>query len=113
MCVSNILLFFLVCVSIIEQTWDHTQRKVVRYDHSIADKIEPKGGHGTKVAGAAVGKAKGHEDDEANGIAEDAKLHIFDIQEGTGKFIMQLYFTFEDELSKLILCVIHSSRRFI
>ena len=67
------------------QEWDHSQRKVVRYDHSFGDKIEPKGGHGTKVAGAAAGSLHNVDDSEANGVAEGAKLHILDIQHGTGK----------------------------
>ena len=67
------------------QEWDHSQRKVVRYDHGVGDKIEPKGGHGTKVAGAAAGSLHGDEDNKANGVADGAKLHIFDIQQGTGK----------------------------
>lgn len=65
------------------QEWDHSQRKVVRYDYNFGDKIESKGGHGTKVAGAATGSLH---DSEANGVAEGAKLHIFDIQQGIGKF---------------------------
>ena len=72
----------------VQQQWDYTQRKVVRYDHSLGDKIEPKGGHGTKVAGAALGKSRDNEDDVANGIADGAKLHIFDIQQGKGKIIV-------------------------
>ena len=67
------------------QGWDHSQRKVVRYDHSIGDRIEPKGGHGTKVGGAAAGSLYGDDDSEANGVAEGAKLHVFDIQQGSGK----------------------------
>ena len=60
----------------------------MRYDHSIGDKTEPRGGHGTKVAGAALGKSRYDENDIANGIAEGAKLHIFDIQiGGNGKII--------------------------
>jgi hypothetical protein len=54
----------------------------VRYDHSLGDKVEPRGGHGTKVAGAAAAKLYNR---EANGIAEGAKMHIYDIQIGTGK----------------------------
>ena len=70
------------------QEWDYSQRKVVRYDHRpgrIGDVIELKGGHGTKVAGAAAGSLHGINDDQANGVAEGAKLHIFDIKRGTGK----------------------------
>lgn len=74
--------------ALLKQEWDYTQRKVVRYDHSIGDKTEPRGGHGTKVAGAAVGRARDNENDVANGVAEGAKLHIFDIQVGNGKMIV-------------------------
>eukprot|EP00551_Chaetoceros_affinis_P000335 CAMPEP_0203633872 /NCGR_PEP_ID=MMETSP0088-20131115/943_1 /ASSEMBLY_ACC=CAM_ASM_001087 /TAXON_ID=426623 /ORGANISM="Chaetoceros affinis, Strain CCMP159" /LENGTH=523 /DNA_ID=CAMNT_0050487345 /DNA_START=23 /DNA_END=1594 /DNA_ORIENTATION=+ len=63
--------------------WDYSQRKVVKYDHSMGDKTEPKGGHGTMCAGAAAGKVAGT-DNNANGVAEDAKLHIIDIQNGNG-----------------------------
>lgn len=92
----------------------------MRYDHSIGDKTEPRGGHGTKVgqkpcktyiksseindlmsdfssslscnittlkvAGAALGRSRDNANDTANGIAEEAKLHIFDIQQGSGEF---------------------------
>ena len=56
----------------------------MRYDHNYGDIMEPKGGHGTKVAGAAAGALR-NADNEANGIAEGAKLHIYDIQQGSGK----------------------------
>jgi hypothetical protein len=46
--------------------------------------IEPTGGHGTKVAGAAAGAANDGSDHKANGVAEGAKLHIYDIQKGSG-----------------------------
>ena len=60
----------------------------MRYDHSVGDRVEPTGGHGTKVAGIALGSADHGGDDEANGVAEGAKLHLFDIQEGTGKLYL-------------------------
>ena len=69
------------------KTWDYTQRKVVRYDHSLGDAIELRGGHGTKVAGVAAGQAFDDVNDKANGIAQAAKLHIFDIQTRSGKII--------------------------
>ncbi len=65
--------------------WDFSQRKVVRYDNSVGDKREIRGGHGTKVAGVAVGKSNSKTNDVANGVAEDAKLHLFDIVEGEGE----------------------------
>ena len=39
-----------------------------------------------KVAGAALGRSRDNANDTANGIAEEAKLHIFDIQQGSGEF---------------------------
>lgn len=69
-------------------TWDYTQRKVVRYDHSLGDAIELRGGHGTKVAGVAAGQAFDDVNDKANGIAQAAKLHIFDIQTRSGAYNM-------------------------
>ncbi len=68
------------------QQWDHSQRKVIRYDRSLGDNTEPKGGHGTKVAGAASGRSRDDYQDAANGIAENAKLHVFDIQRGSGMY---------------------------
>ena len=56
----------------------------MRYDHSVGDKFEKRGGHGTKVAGAAAGRAVDDRDDRANGIAHAAKLHVFDIQKRQG-----------------------------
>ena len=64
----------------------------MRYDHSYGDIVEPKGGHGTKVAGAAAG-ALNNSDNEANGIAEGAKLHMYDIQQGSGKRTLYKYCT--------------------
>lgn len=37
------------------------------------------------MAGAAAGSLHGGDDNTANGVAEGAKLHIFDIQQGSGK----------------------------
>lgn len=64
----------------------------MRYDHNYGDIVEPKGGHGTKVAGAAAG-ALHNDDNEANGIAEGAKLHIYDIQQGSGKRAFHTLYT--------------------
>ena len=60
---------------------------MVRYDYSVGDKTESTGGHGTKVAGAAAGSAFNKYNDRANGIARDAKLHVFDIMKGSGMFL--------------------------
>ena len=70
--------------------WDYSQRKVVRYDHSFGDKFELRSGHGTKVAGAAAGKAIGNKYDKANGIAQGSKLHVFDMMQGSGMSITDL-----------------------
>jgi hypothetical protein len=57
----------------------------VRYDHnSIGDQTENESAHGTKVAIAAAGKLNGG-DDSTNGIAEGAKLHLYDLRKGSGK----------------------------
>ena len=58
------------------------QRKVVRYDSTNGDSKEGSG-HGTRVAGVVAGKAT--VDDTADGIASEAKLHIWDMQIGKGK----------------------------
>ena len=71
----------------------------MRYDASIGDREENLGGHGTKVACAAAGKFKYDYDNEADGIAQGAKLHIFDVQKSSGKL---RYFTFYiNEIDKL------------
>jgi hypothetical protein len=51
----------------------------VRYDHNNGDKTELSGGHGTKVACVAAGNSNDFDGVKANGIAEGAKLHIYDI----------------------------------
>jgi hypothetical protein len=44
------------------------------------DYNEQAGGHGSKVAAIIAGRLESGEDDNKDGIAIDAKLHIFDIQ---------------------------------
>ncbi len=61
---------------------------MVRYDHSLGDKFELRSGHGTKVAGAAAGKAISNMYDKANGIAQGSKLHVFDMMQGSGMFVI-------------------------
>lgn len=100
--------------------WDHSQRKVVRYDSRIGDELEPKGGHGTKVAGVAAGSLYTGYDNEANGVAEGVKLHIFDIQKSNGGFMMppsKIHTTFEsmhktDKTPARIIVIIPSVVRF-
>lgn len=76
------------------QRWDYSNHKVVRYDHNIGDKHEPKGGHGTKCTGAAAGKVAG-KDYEANSEAENTKLHIIDIQKENNTFVIFKMETFK------------------
>jgi hypothetical protein len=61
------------------------QRKVVRYDSTNGDTKEVSG-HGTRVAGVVAGRGNTFGEDEADGIACDAKLHIWDMQEGKGTY---------------------------
>jgi subtilisin family serine protease len=42
-------------------------------------------GHGTRVAGIIAGKLASNVEDKADGVAPDAKLHMWDIQKGTGE----------------------------
>jgi hypothetical protein len=58
--------------------WDMAQRKVVRYDTTYGDDGDASGGHGTSVATIIAGNALSG-DSDANGIAEDAKLHVNDL----------------------------------
>ena len=69
------------------QGWNFNRRKVVGY-HTYNDNgpigddiIQNSYGHGTKVAGALAGQLKDGPDNYA-GVAKDAKLLIWDIQEG-------------------------------
>ena len=55
-----------------------------------------KGGHGTKVAGAAAG-ALGNVDGEADGVASGAKLHLYDIH--SGMCVVLLYCLLQTEIS--------------
>jgi Subtilisin-like serine proteases len=61
--------------------WDMEQRKIVSYYTYYGDDQDAKNGHGTAVAGILVGKAMSGNTD-ANGIAEDAKLHVVDVSNG-------------------------------
>jgi len=63
--------------------WDMNQAKIVKYDTTNGDDKDVSRGHGTSVAGVVAGKASSG-DNEANGIAEDAKLHIFDMSTNGG-----------------------------
>jgi len=61
--------------------WDMQQRKIVSYYTLYGNDQDIEEGHGTAVAGIIVGKAiTGNTD--ANGIAEDAKLHVVDASKG-------------------------------
>jgi len=57
-----------------------TERKVVKYDPIKGDKTDYFQGHGTRVAGVIAGNAG----DEGDGIAKDAKIHIWDLQKEAG-----------------------------
>jgi subtilisin family serine protease len=63
-----------------------SERKVVRYKNSASgDKVDTYQGHGTRVAGIIAGKLASNVEDKADGVAPDAKLHMWDIQKGTGE----------------------------
>ena len=68
----------------------------MRYDHSSGDKNDRATGHGTKVAGVAAGQSNDGGDDEANGIASGAKLHIFDF------FAESKYIIYHDTIDPLL-----------
>jgi Subtilase family. len=64
-----------------------SERKVVRYRNSATgDKVDGYQGHGTRVAGIIAGKLASNVEDKADGVAPDAKLHMWDIQKGNGEF---------------------------
>ena len=63
-----------------------SERKVVRYKYGASgDKVDNYQGHGTRVAGIVAGKLANGKEDAADGVAPDAKVHIWDIQKGNGK----------------------------
>jgi hypothetical protein len=68
-------------------SWDMSQRKVVHYDDNFADRLETKGGHGTAVAAAAVGRRSFDGSVESNGyadgVAPGAKVAFLDIGVGS------------------------------
>ncbi len=66
------------------KNWIYAERKVVRYEHKNGgDTNEHFQGHGTRVAGVIAGSAG----DEGDGIAIDAKIHIFDLKKEGGTYI--------------------------
>lgn len=73
-------LFGPVSASVIDN-WDTSQRKIVSYNTQYGDDHDVAGGHGTAVASVMVGKALSG-NTNANGIAEDAKLHVMDVSNG-------------------------------
>ena len=66
------------------QNWNWSERKVLKYDYSDnnGDNYEPSGGHGTRVAGIIAGQKSGGTESDADGIARDAKLHVWDLMRG-------------------------------
>lgn len=67
-------------------SWDMSQRKVVHYD-DFADRVETKGGHGTAVAAAAIGRrsfdGRVQSNGYADGTAPGAKLAFLDMGVGS------------------------------
>ena len=60
-----------------------SERKVVSYDDTYADKFDNGIGHGTHVAGLVGGAVlAGSGSDPGSGVAPDAKLHFFDMAVG-------------------------------
>ena len=48
------------------------------------------GGHGTRVAGIAAGK-KSNQESNADGIASNAKIHVWDMKKGqNGNYFVHL-----------------------
>ena len=66
------------------QKWDFSRRKVVSYDDTFRDNIDQVGGHGSHVAGSMVGNRMDGKVGIGQGIAPDAKLHVFDLKPGNG-----------------------------
>lgn len=63
-----------------------SERKIVRYEHNrMGDKTEPYQGHGTRVAGVIAGSLVNGSQNVADGVAKDAKIHMWDIQKSGGK----------------------------
>jgi hypothetical protein len=51
---------------------------------SIFSHLSQPQGHGTRVAGLIAGSTFGDEEDEADGVARDAKIHMWDIERAGG-----------------------------
>ena len=67
-------------------SWDMTQRKIVSYDDTFADRNEIPSGHGTYVSGIIAGrKSSDGVNDQigyADGVAPGSKIHFFDMELG-------------------------------
>jgi len=64
------------------KNWDFSRRKVVSYDNTFKDDIDQFGGHGSHVAGTMAGDRLDGKVDIGQGIAPDAKIHVFDMKVG-------------------------------
>jgi len=79
-------------ISLLKQNWVMSERKVVRYKYSASgDNVDTFQGHGTRVAGIVAGKLASNVEDKADGVAPDAKIHMWDIQKGNGKYEVQTF----------------------
>ena len=75
-----------------------SERKIVRYEHNgMGDRTDPYQGHGTRVAGVIAGSLVNGSQNAADGVAKDAKIHMWDIQKSGGEsylFTQAIFFFF-------------------
>ena len=72
----------------------------------MGDRAEPYQGHGTRVAGVVAGSLVHGSQNAADGVAKDAKIHMWDLQKSGGEsylFIQSIILCILDQYSSFLV----------